>query len=259
MQQAEANLRLAQINLGYCEVRATFDGVVGKRLVDAGNYVGATPGGTVLGTLQRLRPAYINFAISERDMLAVRARIPAAQRADAVGKLKVHARLQGENAFSAEGVLDFIDNSLNAGTGSMQLRARFANEDLHLIPGLYAKTTFDAGPKRRVVLIPNVIIQADQQGSYVFIVDAKARVARRNIETGNQFGQDREVRAGLKTDERVVTSGLGNIVDGQQVMLKMSGAAAAASAQSAPAQATPAAPPTHAPAAAVSRVKRRST
>ncbi len=262
MKQAEANLRLAQINLGYCEVRASFDGVIGKRLVDAGNYVGAAPGGTVLGTLQRLRPAYINFAISERDMLAVRARIPAAQRHDAIGKLKVHARLQGENAFSADGVLDFIDNSLNAGTGSMQLRARFDNDDLHLIPGLYAKTSFDAGPKRRVILIPNAIIQADQQGSYVFIVDAKARATRRNIETGNQFGKEREVRSGLKTDERVVISGLGNIVDGQQVMLQMSEAAAAATASAKSARAQPAdaaAPTTPAPAAQLARVKRRST
>lgn len=230
LQQAQANLRLAQINLGYCEVRATFDGVIGKRFVDAGNYVGASPGGTVLGTLQRLRPAYVNFAISERDLLKLRARLPAARAGDksVIGAVKVRATLQGETRASSEGVLDFIDNSINLSTGSMQLRARFANEDLHLIPGLYAKASINTGPQRKAVLIPNAIVQADQQGSYVFIVTTKTKAVRRNIEVGEMFGSEREVRAGLKPGELVVINGISNIVDGQPVLIKESDAAAAA-------------------------------
>ncbi len=261
MQQAEANLRLSQINLGYCEVRAPFDGVISKRLVDVGNYVGATPGGTVLGTLLRLRPAYINFTISERDLLRVRERMPAARKNPkaGMGKLTVRATLQGEQKTSAEGVLDFIDNSLAAGTGTMQMRARFANEDLHLIPGLYAKASLDAGPMRKALLVPNAVVQSDQQGSYVFIVDAQARAARRNITVGELFGTDREVSAGLQAEDRVVIDGLGNIINGQKVILKVSEAAARAAAAASALEANAAAAPPPVPAAQIARVKRRST
>ena len=72
MQQAEANLRLAQINLSYTEEHAPFDGVMGRRQVDIGNYVGAAPGGTVLGTIVQIAPAYVNAAVSERDALRIR-------------------------------------------------------------------------------------------------------------------------------------------------------------------------------------------
>ena len=177
--------------------------------------------------MQRLRPAYVNFAISERDLLRVRARLPAghAGKKSAVGTLPVRATLQGESKTSAEGVLDFIDNGVSLSTGSMQLRARFANQDLHLIPGLYAKASINAGPPRQAVLVPNAILQADQQGSYVYVVNARDVAMRRNVTLGEQFGSEREVRAGLQPGERIVTEGLANIVDGQPVKFKTAAAA----------------------------------
>lgn len=223
MKQAEVNLRLAQINLDYSQVRASFDGVVGRRQVDVGNYVGATPGGTVLGTIQQVSPAYVGFAISERDLLRLRARLPAGSHPgkSLAGRLKVQAALQGEARPSATGVLDFIDNGLSGGTGTMQLRARFPNTDLHLIPGMYAKVSIEAGSPRSALLLPNAVMQSDQQGSYIYVVDGESKARRRNIKLGQHFGKQSEVLEGLKPGEKVVIDGVGNVAEGQLVQVRI--------------------------------------
>lgn len=229
LKQAEANLALARINLGYTEVRAPFDGVIGRRLVDVGNVVGAAPGGTVLTTITRLRPVDVNFALNERDLLRLRA-LAAAGRArpgmnpyekakSAVGKLPVRATLQ-DGGTPEFGVLDFIDNGLSANTGSIQLRARFANEGLRLVPGLYAKVRIELGTPHRAILLTNAVVQADQRGSFVYVVGDDHIAKRRDIETGDAYGTQREVRHGLAAGERVIVNGMSNVRDGQAVTVE---------------------------------------
>ncbi|TDR73916.1 efflux RND transporter periplasmic adaptor subunit [Paludibacterium purpuratum] len=218
-QQAEANLRLAQINLDYTSVRAPFDGVIGKRTIDIGNYVGASPGGTTLATLQRLRPVYVNFAINERDLLQLRT-AQGSQSKAGVGSLKVRVALQGEAEPSAQGVLDFIDNNLSAATGTLSLRATFENRDLHLIPGLYSKVLIDVGKPHPGLLLPINAVLSDQLGSYVYIVDNDTKVARRDVKLGVQVGQQREIAQGLMASDRVITEGLSSVGPGQKVNVK---------------------------------------
>jgi RND family efflux transporter MFP subunit len=219
LQQAEANLKLAEINLDYTQVRAPFDGVIGRRQVDVGNYVGASPGGTPLGTTLSLKPAYINFSINERDLLSLRQRIAAsgAGAKPGVGVLKVRAALQGESEPSEEGVLDFIDNGVGSSTGSLQLRGTFPNDKLRLIPGLYAKVVIGTGQARSALLIPAEAVQVDQQGRFVFVVDGHDTIVRRNVQLGGTFGNRCEVTGGLDPDERVVIAGIGNVSPGQTV------------------------------------------
>ncbi|BEV71118.1 efflux RND transporter periplasmic adaptor subunit [Paludibacterium sp. THUN1379] len=219
LQQAEANLRLAQINLDYTAVRAPFDGVIGKRTVDVGNYVGAGAGGTVLATLTRLRPAYVNFSVNERDLLRLRkAGVDKEGTAKAgVGKIKVGAALQGEATPSETGELDFIDNTLAAATGSLQLRAKFDNKDLHLIPGLYSKVFIGISKPHQALLVPSSVVLNDQLGNYVYVVDADSKVVRRNVKTGADFDQLREITDGISASDRVITQGLSNVGVGQKV------------------------------------------
>jgi membrane fusion protein, multidrug efflux system len=218
--QAEANLKLAQINLDYTEVRAPFDGVIGKRKVDVGSYVGSGAG-TVLATVARLQPAYVNFSINETDLLRIRshARVNGGPRA-AVGKVPVRAALQGETGYPRTGVLDFIDYTLNASTGSIQLRASFQNRDLSLIPGLYARVSIDTGPPRPALLLPVASIQSDQQGPFVYVLESGDIVRRRSIVPGAKFDSMREVVSGVKADDRVVLDGIVNIRDGTPTLPK---------------------------------------
>jgi len=236
--QAEANLKLAQINLGYTEVRAPFDGVVGRRKVDVGSYVGAGAG-TVLATVARLQPAYVNFSIAETDLLRIRAHagLSGGPRA-AVGKVPVRAALQGETGFPRAGVLDFVDYTLNASTGAIQLRASFPNRDLALLPGLYARVAIDTGPSRDALLLPVASILADQQGPHVFVLDAGDVVRRRTVATGAQVDAMREVTAGVTAGERVLLEGIVNVRDGTQAVPSPAAGPRAATAAT-PAQARP--------------------
>lgn len=225
LQQAEANLRLAQINLGYTTVKAPFDGVIGKRTVDIGNYVGAAPGGSVLATIRRLRPAYVNFTLNERDLLRLLTSRTTQNNVNKIGKtyapVAVQAMLQGESQPSENGMLNFIDNNLSSTTGSLQLRARFDNERLHLLPGLYCKVFINIGKPRPALLIPANIVLNDQVGQYVYLIDANSQVIRRNIKAGAAFGQLKEIIEGLTPNDQVIIEGLSNVGVGQKVVAQI--------------------------------------
>lgn len=219
LQQAEANLRLAQINLAYTEERAPFDGVMSKRLVDVGNYVGAAPGGTVLGTLVQIAPAYVNAAVSERDALRIREKF-AKQGQSTKRKFDgtpVSARLQGEVNASETGILDFVDHLVGSTSGTIAVRGKLPNKDYRLFPGLYVQLSVQLGPDRAALVIPRNLALSDQQGDYVFVVGDDNRAKRRNIRTNDLPGNLKEVLSGLSAGEKVVSIGYNKLSDGQVI------------------------------------------
>ncbi len=225
-QQAQANLKIAQINLDYTVVKAPFDGIVGRRQVDPGNYVGATVGGTVLATVMQISPAYVYASIGERDAIRIRDKMAAGQNAmNAVGRAVVHARLQGDSGPGEEGVLDFIDHQVNQTTGTLQVRGRFQNGTRHLIPGFYAKLAIDVGPERQAVVLPSAIVKADQQGEFVFLIGDDKHAHRRNIVTAQLPGEYKEIVSGLKPGDQVVTEGANMLSEGQTVQIVGAGKA----------------------------------
>jgi RND family efflux transporter MFP subunit len=219
LQQAEANLRLAQINLAYTEERAPFDGVMGRRQVDIGNYVGAGAAGTVLGTIIQIAPAYVNAAVSERDALRIREKMNQQGQSvknKAVGT-PVTARLQSETPVTEIGVLDFVDHTVGGTSGTIALRGKFANQNYRLFPGLYAQMSVQLGPDRPALTLPRDLVLSDQQGEYVFVVGADSRAKRRNIRTNNLPANLKEVLSGLSAGEQVVSVGYNKLSDGQAV------------------------------------------
>lgn len=239
LQQSKANLRLAQINLDYTEIRAPFDGIIGRRTVDAGNYVGATAGGTVLATVMQMMPAYVNAAIGEREALRLRRKL-AASSADArsgVGSTVVTATLQGEQQPGETGVLDFLDHQVGQSSGTIALRGRFRNRDLHLIPGLYARLEIELGTPRSALVVPQAVVQSDQQGDFVYVVGPDQHALRRKIITAALPAEEREVLNGLRFGERVVVAGYARISEGQALAPADSPANIAARTKTVPAAA----------------------
>jgi RND family efflux transporter MFP subunit len=228
LQQAQANVNIAKINLTYTEIRAPFTGVIGRRMVDPGNFVGATPGGTVLATIMQIAPAYVSAAVGEREVLRLRGMLHGRASANvgdgninaAVGHTVVHAQLQGDAAAQETGVLDFIDHQLGQSSGTVAVRGRFDNKSLRLIPGFYAKLSIDLGGKRDVLVLPRSVIQADQQGEFVYVVASDQFAHRRNISSAPLTGEDREVTKGLSPGESVVVEGQGRLSDGAKVQAK---------------------------------------
>jgi len=213
--QAEANLKLAEINYSYTEVRAPFDGLMGRHLIDVGNYLGASPQGVKLAAIQKIDPIYVYFSINERDLLKYQTRfVNEKNRKSQVNKLPVYVQLQGEEGYPHVGVLDFAANLLSTSTGSLQLRAELPNKQYSLLPGLYAKVMVEYGEPRQAVLIPNESVQTDQQGDYVFVVDEHNKAQRRNIKRGQRFRPLVEVTSGVSVTDTIIVNGFINVRDG---------------------------------------------
>lgn len=216
--QSEANLKLAQINLGYTEVRAPYDGLMGRHLIDVGNYLSATTSGVKLATIQKIDPIYVYFSINERDLLKYRNQYVVDRKSqDLINKLPVFIQLQGETGFPHVGTLDFAAALLSTSTGSLQLRAEVANTQLTLLPGLYAKVMAYYGEPRQALLIPSASIQTDQQGPYVFVVDDSKKIVRKNLTLGQKFPPLIEIAQGLTQADMVVINGFMSVRSGQTV------------------------------------------
>jgi RND family efflux transporter MFP subunit len=221
--QSEANLKLAEINYGYTEVRAPFDGLMGRHLIDVGNYLGSSPQGVTLATIQKINPIYVYFSINERDLLKYQKRFGTeSERKSQVNKLPVHVQLQGEDGYPHTGILDFAANLLSTSTGSLQLRAELPNKNFSLLPGLYAKVRVEYGESRLAVLIPNTSVLTDQQGDYVFVVDDAKKATRRNIKRGQRFAPLVEVTSGLAATDTIIINGFINVRDGLVVNPELS-------------------------------------
>ena len=211
-QQAEANLTLAKINLGYTEIRAPFDGLMGRHLLDVGTYLDTTSKGVQLSTIQQISPIYVYFSINERDFLKFeQGQDQNAERKSEVNTLPVYVGLQSETGYPHEGVLDYAANLISTDTGSLQLRAIFKNENYQLIPGLYARVMAQYGKPRQALLIPQTAVLTDQVGNYVYILDDAKRAQRQDISLGQHFEKYVEVTKGLTTSSKVVINGFINL------------------------------------------------
>jgi RND family efflux transporter MFP subunit len=215
-QQADANLTLAKINLGYTEIRAPFDGLMGKHLLDVGAYLDTSTKGVQLSTIQQISPIYVYFSINERDFLKLnKGGEPNVEKKSEVNTLPIYVGLQNETGYPHEGVLDYAANLISTDTGSLQLRAIFKNENYRLIPGLYARVMANYGPPRQAILIPATAVMNDQVGDYVYVLDQAKRAQRQDIVLGQRFEKYIEVTKGLTETSQVVINGFINLSTNQ--------------------------------------------
>jgi membrane fusion protein, multidrug efflux system len=216
--QAAAQVALAKINLGYTHVTAPFDGRIGRHLVDPGNMVGAD-GNTKLATVDQITPIYVYFNLNERDALRIRnaMRERGREPLSSVGNTPVLVGLQNEAGYPHEGALDFINNGISTSSGTLQLRAVFANDDKALIPGVFARVRLPLGEPQPMLVVPNRVVGNDQEGDYVLVVGTDDIVARRSVVKGPLAGTDRAIASGLTAADRVVVNGLMNARPGYKV------------------------------------------
>jgi len=216
-QQAEANLTLAKINLGYTEIRAPFDGLMGRHLLDVGAYLDATTKGVQLSTIQQISPIYVYFSINERDFLKFeKGQDQNSERKSEVNTLPIFVGLQNEVGYPHEGVLDYAANLISTETGSLQLRAIFKNENYQLIPGLYARVMAQYGAPRQALLLPKTAVMTDQVGDYVYVLDNLMRAQRQDIVLGQRFEKYVEISKGLTANSKVVINGFINLSINQE-------------------------------------------
>jgi len=220
--QAQANLRsaqaqrdLAKLNLDYTLVAAPFDGRMDRRQVDPGNLVGSN-GNTVLASINQIDPIYVYFNISDSDLAHLRKLTRGTPGPADARKFPVQVGLPGEDGYPHEGHLDFAAISLTATTGTLLVRGILPNRDGLILPGLYARIRVPL-ERKDALLVPEVAVGHDQQGAYVFVVNDKNVVERRDVKTGTSVEALRVIQDGLKGNESVVVNGLLKIGPGRHV------------------------------------------
>lgn len=200
---AEAAVATARLNLQFTEVRAPISGRVGRALVTTGNLAQADA--TLLGTLVSIDPVYVDFESDEQTFL----RYGAAVRQD--GDHAVKVGLASEDGFPHAGRLDFVDNRVDARTGTIRARAVLPNPDGVFTPGLFARVQLEGGAAFPALLVDDKAVLTDQDRKYVYVVGADNLAARRDVSLGRMADGLRVVTAGLKPGDRVVVDGVQKI------------------------------------------------
>ena len=209
-QGAEANLKNAELNLEWTEVRAPIAGRISNRRVDAGNLIaGGQSGATLLTTIVATDPIYFTFDVSEADYLRYARGSNVRDTASRDSGTPVEVKLSDETKWERKGKVDFLDNALNARSATIRGRAVFANKDQFLTPGVFGRLRFFAG-EADALLIPDTAISADQANKIVLTVGPENKVVPKTILLGPLSDGLRVVRSGLTPDDKVIVGGNAN-------------------------------------------------
>jgi multidrug efflux system membrane fusion protein len=248
----QAQIDNAKLNIAYCHIVAPVSGRVGLRLIDQGNYVTAGDA-TGLVVITQLQPISVIFTTAEDNLPQIQKRL----RAGAT--LPVTAFDRTGTAKLGIGALKTIDNQIDTSTGTVKLRAEFANNDDALFPNQFVNVWLLVDTQHDATIIPASAVQRGAPGTYVYLVNADSTVAVRPVTLGVASGERVAVSAGLSPGDRVVVDGADKLRNGAKVTVRQSAPAGAAApispapgsapAAGAPASAAPpsAAPPSAAP------------
>ncbi len=242
VQEADAAVEAAKLDVEFTQVMAPVTGRVGRKLVTEGNLItgGVGSQGTLLTTIVSLDPIYVYFEADEGSFLKyVRLARQGQRPSSREFKTAVHVGLADEKGFPREGVMDFVDNQIDRGTGTILGRAVLVNPDLSLVPGLFARLRLPGSGQYKATLLPDEAIASDQSQKYVFVVDQDGKTQYRPVTIGPLVDGLRVVREGVTAGDWVVVAGLqrarpGLPVDAQKEAISLpmpEGAAAPAAKQ----------------------------
>jgi multidrug efflux system membrane fusion protein len=210
IQANEAMVETARLQLAYTTIRAPMDGRTGNLLVQGGNVVKSTEDNPLV-VIAQTRPIYVSFAVPEQHLTAIKT-----YRAE--GTLKVEAMLDGGRRTVA-GAVTFMNNTVDASTGTIQIKATFQNADNALWPGQFVDVALTL-TSEQAVLVPTQAVQAGQQGPYVFVVKPDLTVESRPVKVGRRLPRELVIEQGVKAGEQVVTDGQLRLVPGARVEIK---------------------------------------
>ena len=205
-----ANLETAKINLGYTQITAPIDGVIGFMGYREGNIANTAE---TLVTLVQIQPLYVLFNLSEQDLYALR-------KAQETETVSIQASFLAKDQPAIAGYLHAIDNTVNTKTGTIAMKAEFPNENLSAWPGEFVKLNLHLKTLPSAVVIDKMAVQYGQNGPYVYVIDTSMHVSVRNVTLGPLYGDKQiNIADGLKAGEHVVTDGQLNLYPGAKVFV----------------------------------------
>lgn len=204
----QAAVRTAELNLSYTEIRAPFNGRLGRNQASVGTLISA--GGAPMNTLVQLDPIYVTFNPSETDLAEV-------QKARGVGRIAADILLPGETQAHHKGELTFMDNTIDRATGTIVARATIANTDLSLLPGQYLRIRLAIRMQPDTLMVPQTALGSSQLGKYVYVVGEGNKVDQRLVSLGPNDGDLVAVLKGVSEGEHVISGNLQKIGPGALV------------------------------------------
>ncbi|HVB68398.1 MAG TPA: efflux RND transporter periplasmic adaptor subunit [Acetobacteraceae bacterium] len=223
LQAAEAQVRSSQINLGYTEIHAPIAGKIGLSAVSVGNVV--SPSSGTLATIVSQDPMYVVFPVSLTDELELRHRYAGA---GGFGSVLIRIELPDGRVYDQTGKLDFVDNTVSTSTDTVILRGTIANPPIsdlkvggatqrELIDGEFVTVLLEGAQPISLLAIPRAAVMTDQQGDYVYTVDAQHKVVLTRVTLGQSTATVATITTGLTKDEDVIVDGLQKVRPGEVV------------------------------------------
>jgi multidrug efflux system membrane fusion protein len=212
----EAAIENARVNLNYTIIRSPIDGKTGSVALKRGNLVKSndtSQQAVPLVTITQLRPIYVTFTVPERHLADIRA-------AMASGRLPVVATIPNQPQQAITGALTFVDNQVDVATGTISLKAKFANDDTRLWPGQFVTVILTIGTQANAIVVPSVAIQIGQNGPYVFVIKQDSTVELRLVRVNRTINNKTVIDEGIKAGERVVADGQLRLSNGTHVIVQ---------------------------------------
>jgi membrane fusion protein, multidrug efflux system len=211
---SEAAVENARVNLNYATIRAPITGRTGSVTLKRGNMVVVKSTGSVpLVTITQLRPIYVTFTVPERHLADLRS-------AMASGRLPVVVTVPNQQQSPITGTLTFVDNQVDVATGTISLKATFANDDTQLWPGQFVNATLTLGIQANAIVVPSAAVQIGQNGPYVFAIRQDSTVELRLVRAGRAVSNKTVIAEGLVAGDRVVVDGQLRLTNGTRVTVQ---------------------------------------
>jgi multidrug efflux system membrane fusion protein len=196
---AGAATEAARVQLGFTQIRAPVSGRTGSLMIHAGNVIKANDSNPLV-VINQTKPIYVSFAVPETQL-------PDIKRYMAQGTLQVAAVIPNDNGAPEQGTLTFVDNAVDTATGTVKLKATFANDQQRLWPGQFVNVALTLATEPNAIVVPSAAVQTGQEGRYVFAVKPDQTVEMRTVEVQRTAGEKSIIARGLSAGETVVTDG----------------------------------------------------
>jgi membrane fusion protein (multidrug efflux system) len=203
IQQANAAVRQAELNLSYTGVAAPVSGISGRAERSIGTLITTDAAGSLLTTINQLSPIWVRFSLAETDL----AKLPSG-RVSRASPVDVQLLLPGGALYPVKGRLNFAATAIDPRLGTQQLRAEFDNPREQLLPGQFVTVRIAAGQRDNVFLVPQAAVVQTEKASLVFAVDAEGKAQARPVKTGDWIGSDWAITSGLNAGDRVIVDNL---------------------------------------------------
>jgi len=224
VQSARAKVDRAKLNLGYTKVYATEAGRIGEALVPEGRLVGRGEP-THLATIDKLDPVYVNFTVSDLDLLAFRSARDAGLVKSDQTALRARILLPDGSAYDQPGKIDFADMQVNEESGTITARAVVPNAARRLLPGMFVNVELLAGERPDTLLVPQVAVIKMPTGHMAWVVTPDGKAERRDLVVGQWFGNEWIIDKGLGSDDQVVVEGMQRLAPSMPVHATLAGEA----------------------------------